>query len=56
MSMTEYYTSRGSPVYLDFLDASKASDRVNYWKFSKLSGYNVRLSKYWYTKQEFSVK
>jgi len=30
-NIIQYYTSRGSPVYLCFLDASKAFDRVNYW-------------------------
>ena len=61
-SIIEYYTSRGSPVYLCFLDASKAFDRVNYWKlFNKLllrgtPGYIVKLLMYWYTTQEFAVK
>ncbi len=56
------YTSRGSPVYLCFLDASKAFDRVNYWKlFQKLlirgtPGYLVKLLAHWYTTQEFTVK
>ena len=33
----DYYTNEGVPVYLRFLDTSKAFDRVNYWKlFTKL--------------------
>ena len=58
----QYYTSRGSPVYLCFLDASKAFDRVNYWKlFNKLiirgtPGYLVKLLMFWYTTQEFCIK
>ena len=28
----EYYTTLSSPVYLCFMDASKAFDRLNYWK------------------------
>ena len=61
-NIIQYYTSRGSPVYLCFLDASKAFDRVNYWKlFRKLlirgtPGYIVKLLMYWYTTQEFVVK
>ena len=61
-NIIQYYTSRGSPVYLCFLDASKAFDRVNYWKlFNKLltrgtPGYIVKLLMYWYTTQEFVVK
>ena len=58
----DYYTSRGSPVYLCFLDSSKAFDRVNYWKlFGKMvdrgtPGYLINLLVYWYTRQEFFVK
>ena len=61
-NITSYYTSRGSPVYLCFLDASKAFDRVNYWKlFSKLldrgaPSYLVNLLVYWYTSQDFIVR
>ena len=61
-NVIQYYTSRGSPVYLCFLDASKAFDRVNYWKlFDKLlvrgsPGHIVKLLMYWYTTQEFIVK
>ena len=61
-NIIQYYTSRSSPVYLCFLDASKAFDRVNYWKlFNKLlvrgtPGYLVSLLIYWYTTQEFTVK
>ncbi len=57
--LTDYYTSRGSPVYLCFLDASKAFDRVNYWKlFTKLHAreapaHLVNLLVFWYTEQEF---
>ena len=58
-NIIQYYTSKGSVVYLCFLDASKA---VNYWKlFNKLlvrgtPGYIVNLLMYWYTSQEITVK
>ncbi len=60
--LTDYYTSRGSPVYLCFLDASNALDRVNYWKlFTKLPirgapVHLVNLIVFWYTEQEFTVR
>ena len=60
--LTDYYTSKGSPVYLCFLDASKAFDRVNYWKlFTKLHArgapaHLVNLLVFWYTEQEFRVR
>ena len=31
-SVIKYYTQQSTPVYSCFLDASKAFDRVNYWK------------------------
>ena len=40
----EYYMLQGSPVYVCFLDASKAFDRINHWTlFSKLIDRNVNL-------------
>jgi len=27
----EYYNSRSSPVYVSYLDACKAFDRINHW-------------------------
>ena len=57
-----YYKSYNSPVFACFLDASKAFDRVNYWKlFSKLikrgvSLIIVRLLSFWYSSQQFCVK
>ena len=60
-SIIGYYTSRGSPVYLCFLDASKAFDRVNYWKlFNKLllrgaPKHLINLLIFWYTNQNFTV-
>jgi retron-type reverse transcriptase len=57
-----YYTSNGSPVYLCFLDAKKAFDRVNHWTlFKKLLDrgtpkYLVNIMKYWYREQEFVIK
>ena len=57
----EYYTSRSSPVYICFLDASKAFDRINHWTlFEKLIKRNVpchivRIIVYWYCNQTFSV-
>ena len=35
--ITEYYNQRSSPVYVCYLDASKAFDRINHWcMFRKL--------------------
>ena len=54
----EYYNIRSSPVYVCFLDASKAFDRLNYWVlFRKLLDRGVpnifiRLFCYWYLHQQ----
>ena len=38
----EYYKNRGTTVYVTFLDASKAFDRLNYWLlFNKLIKKNI---------------
>jgi len=58
----EFYQSKGSPVYVTFLDASKAFDRVNHWSlFKKLFNRNVpliclRLLMYWYCNQQFCIR
>ena len=31
LAVRDHYITSSSPVYLCFLDASKAFDRVNYW-------------------------
>jgi hypothetical protein len=57
-----YYMSQGSPVFVCFLDAKKAFDRVNHWKlFKKMIDRNVplfivRLLMMWYTNQLFCVR
>ena len=57
-----YYKVNGSPVYLCFLDASKAFDRVPHSiLFSKLVERKVphiviRLLAYWYTSQTFVIR
>ena len=57
----DYYTERGSHVFVYFIDFSKAFDRVNYWKLlHKLLDDNVsiavvRLLSFWYSNQEACV-
>lgn len=56
------YNSCSSPVYLAFMDASKAFDKVNHWILFKklvsrgLPSVIVRLMIGWYTMQDFYVK
>jgi exonuclease III len=58
----EYYVTLGSPVYLCYLDASKAFDKVNHWHlFSKLMNRKlpyiiIRLLMKWYTTQSFIIQ
>ena len=58
---TDYYARRGSHVFACFIDYSKASDKVNYWKlFGQLmddgvNSYIVLLLAYWYSHQHASV-
>jgi hypothetical protein len=58
----EYYVSLSSPVYVCFLDASKAFDKVNHWTlFMKLLDRKmpliiVRLLLVWYRSQNFIIQ
>ena len=58
----EYYNSQHSSVYMCFLDASKAFDRVNHYiLFEKLiskgvPGYLIRTLIFWYSNQKMSVR
>lgn len=58
----EYYRSLDSAVFLCYLDASKAFDKINHWKlFEKLIYRNipyviVRLLMMWYCTQRFYVQ
>ena len=57
-----YYVSHDSPVFICYLDASKAFDRINHWKlFKKLINRNVncsivRLIVYWYSNQSVCIR
>ena len=58
----DYYKSLSSPVYVAFLDASKAFDKVNHYHLlnklitRKLPILIVRLLHYWYSHQHFMVQ
>ena len=58
----DYYKCRGTTVYVTFLDASKAFDRLNYWLlFDKLIRKHVplfiiKLLLFWYTHQKMCVR
>ena len=58
----DYYRNNGSPVYLCFLDASKAFDRVHHnllfdkLKKRKVPHIIIRLLILWYTSQTFVMR
>ena len=60
--IVNYYHNLSSPVFICFLDASKAFDRINHWRlFKKLIDRNiplfiVRLIVYWYRHQVMNVR
>lgn len=58
----DFYVSHSSPIYICFMDASKAFDKVNHWiLFKKLlkrgvPKFIVRLLSVWYSSQKFYIK
>ena len=57
----DHYKQRGTTVFVTFLDASKAFDKINYWLLKK---YSIKVSPhlllkfdfFWYTHQEMHVR
>ena len=58
----EYFETRSTSVYIAFLNASKASDKINYWiLFKKLIAkrfplYLIKVLCYWYQYQSMYIK
>ena len=61
-NVIEYYRKWGSPVYVCFLDASKAFDRINHWTLFRkmkdrgISALIIRILLFWYREQTLTVK
>ena len=61
-TIIDFYNSKGSQVYVCFLDSSKAFDRINHWSlFKKLINRNInsfilKMLFYWYSHQRFCVR
>ena len=57
----EYYKNNNSPVYVCYLDASKAFDRINHWALfaelldRKVSNSVIRFLLFWYEHQRFCM-
>jgi hypothetical protein len=60
--IVEYYKCFSSPVYICYMDASKAFDRVCHWNLfykllqRKVPGVFIRILVYWYTTQSFRIR
>ena len=58
----DFYRNQDTPVYMCFLDAKKAFDRVNHWTLAKklldrnVPLHIVKLFIFWYREQEFMVR
>ena len=58
----DFYHNQDTPVYMYFLDAKKASDRVNHWTLAKklldrnVPVHIVKLFLFWYEEQEFMLR
>ena len=58
----DYYKSRGTTVYITFLDASKAFDRIDHWLlFNKMIKkgmplFIIKLLVFWYSRQRMFVR
>jgi len=61
-NIIDFYNSASSPMFICYLDASKAFDRVNFWKlFDKLLNRRapdiiIRFIMAWYCSQQFTVR
>ena len=60
--MIEYLKSRNTSVFVTFLDASKAYDKIDHWQlFNKLLNiyvpvFIVNILVYWYSRQEMFIR
>ena len=60
--LIEYFKSRSTSVYVAFLDASKAFDKISHWTLFRrliarnVSMYLIKVLCYWYQHQLMSVR